>query len=61
MESVRLAPSTESGLRWSEVSLSLFVRSGKSYYRTPQKCREKWVNHLDPEVNREKWTADEDL
>jgi hypothetical protein len=24
-------------------------------------CREKWINHLDPEVNRTQWTLQEDL
>jgi len=48
-------------MRWSEISFKLFVKSNKQFYRTPQKCREKWFNHLNPEVNRDKWTPHEDL
>ncbi|KAJ4713492.1 Myb-like protein [Melia azedarach] len=29
--------------------------------RTQVQCRERWVNSLDPSVNRSKWTAQEDL
>jgi hypothetical protein len=31
------------------------------YFRHHQDCREKWNNHLDPQVNRGKWTDQEDL
>jgi hypothetical protein len=47
----------EGKLRWSEISFTIFSKSNGEFYRTPQKCREKWINHLDPEVNRSKWTV----
>lgn len=47
-------------LIWSEISFLLYLRSEKLYFRSPQKCREKWYNHLSPEVNRNKWTHEED-
>jgi hypothetical protein len=47
--------------KWSEISYKLFEQSRKRFFRTPQKCREKWFNHLDPIVNRDKWTLEEDF
>lgn len=51
----------EDKLQWSEISFSMFTKSEGKYYRTPQKCREHWINHLDPGVNRNKWNVFEDL
>ena len=28
--------------------------------RTPKQCRERWFNHLDPNVNKGPWTPEED-
>lgn len=33
---------------------SMKIRSGKQ-------CKERWVNHLDPNMKRDKWTQEEDL
>ncbi|CAK5013064.1 unnamed protein product [Aphanomyces euteiches] len=38
---------------WSAISLLLPGRCGKQ-------CRERWVNHLSPSVNKEAWTEEED-
>lgn len=38
---------------WSKISSHMPGRIGKQ-------CRERWFNHLDPEINKEPWTADED-
>lgn len=38
---------------WTKLAAILPGRIGKQ-------CRERWRNHLDPEVNREPWTAQED-
>jgi hypothetical protein len=29
--------------------------------RSPKQCRERWYNHLDPNLSKEPWTRDEDL
>jgi hypothetical protein len=29
-------------------------------HRTPKQCRERWHNHLNPQINRGPWTAEED-
>lgn len=38
---------------WSEIALVLPGRTGKQ-------CRERWIFALCPELNKEKWTDDED-
>ena len=38
---------------WSQIATSLPGRIGKQ-------CRERWHNHLDPNINKEKWTQEED-
>lgn len=42
-----------SKVRWSVVGLQMDGRSGKQ-------CRERWHNHLSPDVHKAKWSADED-
>ena len=39
--------------RWSLIAMQLKGRIGKQ-------CRERWHNHLNPNVNKETWTQDED-
>eukprot|EP00038_Savillea_parva_P006758 m.165641 g.165641 ORF g.165641 m.165641 type:complete len:1809 (+) comp12588_c0_seq1:446-5872(+) len=39
--------------RWSLIAENLKGRIGKQ-------CRERWLNHLCPEVNKEPWSAEED-
>ena len=40
-------------VRWSVVGLNMDGRSGKQ-------CRERWHNHLSPDVRKTKWSAEED-
>lgn len=40
-------------LSWSTISESIGTRSGKQ-------CRERYINHLDPSINKQEWTADEE-
>jgi len=40
-------------VRWSAVGVQMSGRSGKQ-------CRERWHNHLSPEVNKSEWSAEED-
>ena len=40
--------------KWQKLSLLLPGRIGKQ-------CRERWRNHLDPAINHEPWTPEEDL
>eukprot|EP00826_Nyctotherus_ovalis_P024048 TRINITY_DN1855_c0_g3_i1.p2 TRINITY_DN1855_c0_g3~~TRINITY_DN1855_c0_g3_i1.p2 ORF type:complete len:105 (-),score=28.94 TRINITY_DN1855_c0_g3_i1:508-822(-) len=38
---------------WSQIALALPGRIGKQ-------CRERWHNHLNPCIRRERWTEEED-
>ncbi|XP_034167516.2 v-myb avian myeloblastosis viral oncogene homolog-like 2a isoform X1 [Pangasianodon hypophthalmus] len=40
--------------QWTRIAKHLKGRRGKQ-------CRERWHNHLDPSVNKQSWTAEEDL
>ena len=40
-------------VRWSAIGAQMVGRSGKQ-------CRERWHNHLSPEVNKSEWSAEED-
>jgi len=40
-------------IKWSEIAASLPGRLGKQ-------CRERWVNHLDPDLKKSPWTEEED-
>ncbi|OAE29653.1 hypothetical protein AXG93_509s1050 [Marchantia polymorpha subsp. ruderalis] len=40
--------------RWAAIARSLPGRNGKQ-------CRERWCNHLDPQIKREPWTEAEDM
>ena len=40
-------------VRWSIIGEQMVGRSGKQ-------CRERWHNHLSPEVNKNKWSVEED-
>ena len=39
---------------WTNVAKSLPGRIGKQ-------CRERWHNHLDPNISKRKWTQEEDM
>ncbi|XP_072552773.1 v-myb avian myeloblastosis viral oncogene homolog-like 2a [Salminus brasiliensis] len=40
--------------KWAKIAKHLKGRRGKQ-------CRERWHNHLDPSVNKNSWTTEEDL
>jgi hypothetical protein len=35
-------------IKWNEIAKILFINSNKKYLRTSKQCRERWLNHLDP-------------
>lgn len=39
---------------WSKIAESLPGRIGKQ-------CRERWHNHLNPDIRKDRWTEEEDL
>lgn len=52
-ETIRRLVHTYGAKRWSKIAEHLPGRIGKQ-------CRERWFNHLDPEIKREPWTGEED-
>lgn len=40
--------------KWSEFAKQIQKRSAKQ-------CRERWMNHLDPKINRDPWSTEEDI
>ena len=40
-------------IKWSVIAAQLPGRIGKQ-------CRERWFNHLDPDIKKEPWSADDD-
>ena len=42
-----------SPLDWQAIGRKVVTRTGKQ-------CRERWINHLSPEISKAKWTAEED-
>ena len=45
---------SQSGARnWSYIAKNLPGRIGKQ-------CRERWHNHLNPDIKKERWTEEED-
>ncbi|KAI3444593.1 hypothetical protein Pfo_001258 [Paulownia fortunei] len=40
--------------KWSEIAVNLPGRIGKQ-------CRERWFNHLNPEINKAAWTKEEEM
>lgn len=59
-EALLQAAIAQHGLRWNEVSRSLFSQTGKALFRSPKACRERWLNHLDHSKLKGGWTPEED-
>jgi hypothetical protein len=39
--------------KWKEIAIELNNRVGnQKLFRQGKQCRERWINHLDPEINR---------
>lgn len=38
----------------------LYLRSERRFFRNPKQIRERWLNHLDPQICKSDWTARED-
>lgn len=38
--------------KWNEISKEMNKISGSNVYRLGKQCRERWNNHLDPNLNR---------
>ena len=45
--------------RWSTVAEALNSRIPDAN-RTGKQCRTRWLNHLDPNINKDPWTEEEE-
>ncbi|OMJ85980.1 hypothetical protein SteCoe_12617 [Stentor coeruleus] len=45
--------------KWTKIAKAIKERLGIEG-RTGKQCRERWHNHLNPEINKEIWTEDEE-
>lgn len=45
---------------WIHVSKELFLRGDHQSYKSAKNCRERWFNHIDPNLSKE-WTREDDL
>jgi hypothetical protein len=53
---------TELNKRWSMIAERLNnVLHGGVELRTGKQCKERWANHLNPDMKRGNWTSAEDL
>ena len=44
------------GRSWSKIALDLEARRVSDRVRTGKQCRERWHNHLNPDVNKDPWS-----
>lgn len=47
------------GKQWSQVAMRLNQRLPEAK-RTGKQCRTRWMNHLDPSISKDPWTAEEE-
>lgn len=52
----------EQGLKnWSKIAKTMNTDLKNGVHRKGKHCRERWLNHLDPNLNKGEWTYAEDL
>ena len=55
-----LLRSTKKKAKWNEIAKDLYLKSGRCYFRNPKQIRERWLNHLDPQICKSEWSINED-
>lgn len=45
---------------WKGIANELNMRNPSKVYRSAKQCRERWNNHVNPEVDRGPWTPEQD-
>ena len=46
--------------KWTEIAIELNKLSVSNVIRAGKQCRERWNNHLDPNLNKGQWRQEED-
>eukprot|EP01017_Pseudomicrothorax_dubius_P045801 TRINITY_DN7978_c0_g1_i1.p1 TRINITY_DN7978_c0_g1~~TRINITY_DN7978_c0_g1_i1.p1 ORF type:complete len:477 (+),score=91.48 TRINITY_DN7978_c0_g1_i1:507-1937(+) len=47
--------------KWTLISKEMNRLGNSAIFRQGKQCRERWINHLDPAINRGVWTVEEDM
>ena len=45
---------------WTRIAEEFNKAVGQGSQRKPRQCRERWINVIDPNVRRDKWTPEEE-
>lgn len=51
----------EKCFRWKEVSYEIFKQSRTGEFHSAKDCRQKWVNHFNPQLVKATWALKEDI
>lgn len=51
----------EKCFRWKEVSYEIFRQSRTGEFHSAKDCRQKWVNHFNPQLVKTTWSHKEDI
>ncbi|KAM3147187.1 hypothetical protein pb186bvf_000903 [Paramecium bursaria] len=43
--------------KWGRISVELEAANISNVFRSGRHCRERWINHLDPELQRQPWST----
>ena len=46
---------------WKNIAFEMFKRSEGRYFRFFEQYREKWINYLNPQLNKGRWTHDDSV
>eukprot|EP00331_Platyophrya_macrostoma_P032871 CAMPEP_0176439140 /NCGR_PEP_ID=MMETSP0127-20121128/19755_1 /TAXON_ID=938130 /ORGANISM="Platyophrya macrostoma, Strain WH" /LENGTH=373 /DNA_ID=CAMNT_0017823331 /DNA_START=200 /DNA_END=1321 /DNA_ORIENTATION=- len=47
--------------KWKVIAEKLNSLTKEKMFRHPRQCRERWINYVNPRINRGDWTEEEDL
>lgn len=47
--------------KWTQIAKEFNERMGGDSMRKPRQCRERWINAIDPSVNKKKFKTSEQL
>jgi hypothetical protein len=60
-QELQLLVKTRGQNNWSSIAKELNSKVHKSFpFRKGKQCRERWINHLNPKLQKHQWTEEED-
>lgn len=51
----------EKCFKWKQVSYDIFIHSTTGEFYSAKDCRQKWINHLNPQLVKATWSHKEDV